>query len=154
MRKYIQYKAATCIVIALPCPALPCIKACSGSTKPCARLLMACIQAQAEAQQAADNFDGTETIDSRQGSLSSRRPKTPRCDGGQSPGPSPNARSRKMRKSARDRDLEDGEPACMSCLAHCLYTVADALLLLLFLAAVIVACTTLLPAVENRILMC
>ena len=79
--------------------------------KPCVRLLMACIQAQAEAQQAADAFDGTETVDGRQGSLSSRRPKTPRCDGGQSPGPSPNARSRKMRKSAREKDLEDGEPA-------------------------------------------
>ena len=71
---------------------------------------MACIQAQAEAQQVADDFDGTEMADDRQGSLSSRRPKTPRCDGGQSPGPSPNARSRKMRKSARDKDLEDGEP--------------------------------------------
>lgn len=64
--------------------------------------------AQAEAQQAADDFDGTEMVDGRQGSLSSRRPKTPRCDGGQSPGPSPNARSRKMRKSAREKDLEDG----------------------------------------------
>ena len=72
---------------------------------------MACIQAQAEAQQAADDLDDSETIDSRQGSLSSRRPKTPRCEGGQSPAPSPNARSRKMRKSTRDKDLEDGESA-------------------------------------------
>lgn len=78
--------------------------------KPCVTLLMACIQAQAEAQQAADDLDDSETIDGRQGSLSSRRPKTPRCEGGQSPAPSPNARSRKMRKSARDKDLEDGEP--------------------------------------------
>ena len=96
---------------ALPCPALPRIKASSDSMKPCVRLLMACIQAQAEAQQAADDLDDSETIDSRQGSLSSRRPKTPRCEGGQSPAPSPNARSRKMRKSARDKDFEDGEPA-------------------------------------------
>ncbi|DBA98729.1 TPA: hypothetical protein ACH3X1_014502 [Trebouxia sp. C0004] len=59
--------------------------------------------AQAEAQQAADDFAGSETVDGRQGNLSSRRPKTPRREGGQSPGPSPNARSRKMRKSARDK---------------------------------------------------
>lgn len=79
--------------------------------KPCVRLLIVCIQAQAEAQQAADDLDDSETIDGRQGSLSSRRPKTPRCEGGQSPAPSPNARSRKMRKSARDKDFEDGELA-------------------------------------------
>ena len=65
-------------------------------------------QAQAVAQQAADDLDSTETVDGRQGSLSSRRPKTPRCEGGQSPVPSPNARSRKMRKSARDNHTDHG----------------------------------------------
>lgn len=62
----------------------------------------------AEAQQAADDLDAVEVVDGRQGSLSSRRPKTPRCEGGDSPAPSPNARSRKMRKSARDKHMEEG----------------------------------------------
>ena len=61
----------------------------------------------AEAQQAAQELDPTDVVDSRQGSLSSRRPKTPRCEGGQSPAPSPNARSRKMRKGSQDEALEE-----------------------------------------------
>lgn len=61
------------------------------------------------AQQAADDLDSTETVDGRQGSLSSRRPKTPRCEGGPSPVPSPNARSRKMRKSVRDDNPDHGK---------------------------------------------
>ena len=63
----------------------------------------------AEAQQAAAELDPSDLVDSQQGSLSSRKTKTPRWEGGQSPGPSPNARSRKMRKSARDLALEDSE---------------------------------------------
>ena len=61
----------------------------------------------AEAQEAAEESDPTDLIGSRQGSLSSRRPKTPRCEGGQSPAPSPNARSRKMRKGSQDEALEE-----------------------------------------------
>ncbi|KAL3131544.1 Protein-tyrosine-phosphatase mkp1 [Trebouxia sp. C0009 RCD-2024] len=60
------------------------------------------------AQQAVEADDANEEVEDRQGSLSSRRPKTPRCDGGLSPGPSPNARSRKIRKGAREKDEEEG----------------------------------------------
>lgn len=66
-----------------------------------------------QAQQAVDTDEATEEVDDRQGSLSSRRPKTPRCDGGPSPGPSPNARSRKIRKGPRDKDEEEGEDGCL-----------------------------------------
>lgn len=51
---------------------------------------------------------GEVSLTDRQGSLSSRRPKTPRSElrtsleGFGDPAPSPNARSRKMRKGARD----------------------------------------------------
>ena len=72
-----------------------------------------------QAQQAVEVGDANEEVEDRQGSLSSRRPKTPRCDGGLSPGPSPNARSRKMRKGAREKDEEEGQAlhlqlACMA----------------------------------------
>ena len=62
-----------------------------------------------QAQQGVDVGDTSEQVEDWQGSLSSRRPKTPRCDGGLSPGPSPNARSRKIRKGARDKDEEEGQ---------------------------------------------
>ncbi|KAL3136100.1 Protein-tyrosine-phosphatase mkp1 [Trebouxia sp. C0010 RCD-2024] len=61
------------------------------------------------AQQAVEVGDASEEVEDRQGSLSSRRPKTPRCDGVLSPGPSPNARSRKIRKGAREKDEEEGQ---------------------------------------------
>ena len=62
-----------------------------------------------QVQQAVEVGDTMKEVEDWQGSLSSRRPKTPRCDGGLSPGPSPNARSRKIRKGARDKDAEEGE---------------------------------------------
>ena len=61
--------------------------------------------------EAADQLE----VDDRQGSLSSRRPKTPRCEGGHSPGPSPNARSRKIRKGQRDKDDEEGGSLTLPC---------------------------------------
>lgn len=61
-----------------------------------------------QAQRAVEVGDTSNEVEDRQGSLSSRRPKTPRCDGGLSPGPSPNARSRKIRKGVRDKDEEEG----------------------------------------------
>ena len=73
-----------------------------------------------QAQQAVDVADTSEEVEDRQGSLSSRRPKTPRCDGGLSPGPSPNARSRKIRKGARDRDEEEGRVSTPTSYRQCL----------------------------------
>lgn len=72
------------------------------------------MQAQ-QAQQAEEVGGASEEVEDWQGSLSSRRPKTPRCDGGCSPGPSPNARSRKIRKGARDKDGEEGQVLILPC---------------------------------------
>ena len=66
--------------------------------------------------------EAVEEVEERQGSLSSRRPKTPRCEGGHSPGPSPNARSRKIRKGPRDKD-EDDEGDILFTKMHILHTV-------------------------------
>lgn len=71
---------------------------------------------QMQAQQAVEVGDASEEVEDRQGSLSSRRPKTPRCDGVLSPGPSPNARSRKIRKGAREKDEEEGQVLSFSML--------------------------------------
>lgn len=79
-----------------------------------------------QVQQAAEGADTSEEVEDRQGSLSSRRPKTPRCNGGLSPGPSPNARSRKIRKGARDKDEEEGQ-ALMSFHTHNQYAVLGSL---------------------------